>query len=295
MGAPAEQRVSGHFDPRTREPRSAIHSPAASAAQAHARPVQGSDKFTHERILEVRPWTPHLFSFKTTRYRGFRFVPGQFARLGLPKEDGSIVWRAYSIVSASYDEHLEFYSVVVPRGEFTSRLNQLGVGDEIYVEKMSYGFLTTARFEGGRDLWMLSTGTGLAPFISILYDLEPWERYDNLILVHGVRSAPELAYADLIRTFATDELFSDYAHKLKYVQAVTRENVRGALTGRITSLLEDGRLEREVGLALDHERSRIMVCGNPEMVDDTRKLLVDRGFAVSRRAKPGHLALENLW
>lgn len=269
---------------------------ARAATPAELRqPVAVSDKHTVERITEVRAWTPHLFSFKTTRYRGYRFVPGQFARLGLPKEDGSIVWRAYSIVSANYDEHLEFYSIVVPGGEFTSRLSALEVGDEIYVEKMAYGFLTTARFEGGKDLWMLSTGTGLAPFISILYDFAVWEHFDNLVLVHGVRHRDELAYEELIRGLADHELFGETVHKLRYVQAVTREQVTGALQGRVTTLIESGALEQEVGIPLDHDRSRIMVCGNPAMVEDSRKLLTSRGFHLSRRGKPAHLAVENLW
>lgn len=267
----------------------------AAPAAERRQPVAVSDKYTVERITEVRGWTPHLFSFKTTRYRGYRFEPGQFARLGLPKEDGSIVWRAYSIVSASYDEHLEFYSIVVPGGEFTSRLSALEAGDEIYVEKMAYGFLTTARFEGGKDLWMLSTGTGLAPFISILYDFAVWEHFDNLVLVHGVRHRDELAYEELIRGLADHELFGETVHKLRYVQAVTREQVPGALQGRITTLVESGALERETGIPLDHDRSRIMICGNPEMVEDSRKLLTGRGFQLSRRGKPAHLAVENLW
>lgn len=254
-----------------------------------------ADRHTEERITEIVPWTPSLFSFKTTRYRSYRFAPGQFARLGLRKDDGEIVWRAYSIASADYDEHLEFFSIVVPGGEFTSRLSRLQVGDAILVEKLAYGFLTTSRFECGRDLWMLSTGTGLAPFISILYDFSVWEQYENLVLVHSVRRRDELAYEELIRGLSSHEFYAAVAHKLRYVQVVTREQVAGALSQRITGLIASGELEREAGLKLDHDRSRIMICGNPEMVDDTRDLLTGRGFALSRRGKPGHLAVENLW
>src|SRR5207237_3596510 len=133
--------------------------------------MSSTDKYTVETITDVRPWTDSLFSFRTTRDRGYRFVPGQFARLGVNGEaEGSIVWRAYSIASAAHDEHLEFFSVVVPNGQFTSRLSKLKEGDPIYVERKSYGFLTTDRFESGRDLWMLATGTGLAPFLSSLHD-----------------------------------------------------------------------------------------------------------------------------
>lgn len=252
------------------------------------------DKYTRETILDIRTWTPSLFSFKTTRYRGYRFLPGQFARLGVRKDD-RVVWRAYSIVSADYDEHLEFYSIVVPGGEFTTELTRLRIGDEVLVEKRNYGFLTTDRFEAGADLWMLSTGTGLAPFISILYDFKVWERYQNLVLVHSVRNRDELAYQELIRGFSKHEFFSEFGDKLKYVQVVTREQVPGALDRRIPELLDSGELEREAGLRLDHDRSRIMICGNPGMVDDTREWFTSRGFQVSRRGQPGHLAVENLW
>ena len=254
------------------------------------------DKYTIETITDVRPWTDSLFSFRTTRDRGYRFVPGQFARLGV-RGDASdeIVWRAYSIASANYDEHLEFFSVVVPGGAFTSRLSKLREGDPIFVERKSYGFLTTDRFESGRDLWMLATGTGLAPFLSILHDFATWESYDNLILVQSVRTQSELAYEDLIRSFDKSEYYAEFARKLRYVRIVTREPVPGTLRDRVTKLLGSGVLEENVGLRLDHARSRIMLCGNPEMVEDSRKLLNERGFRISRRGDPGHLAVENYW
>jgi ferredoxin--NADP+ reductase len=255
-----------------------------------------TDKYTLETITGIRPWTDSLFSFRTTRDRGYRFVPGQFARLGVPgAADGSIVWRAYSIASAAHDEHLEFFSVVVPGGQFTSRLAQLREGDRIHVERRSYGFLTTDRFESGRDLWMLATGTGLAPFLSILHDFETWERYENLVLVQSVRTQAELAYEDLIRGFEGSEYYGAYAHKLRYARIVTREPVPGTLRDRVTKLLGNGVLEENVGIRLDQERSRIMLCGNPEMVEDSRRLLVERGYRMSRRGDPGHLAVENYW
>jgi ferredoxin--NADP+ reductase len=254
------------------------------------------DKFTIETITGVRPWTGSLFSFRTTRDRGYRFVPGQFARLGVRGEAGEpIVWRAYSIASAAHDEHLEFFSVVVPGGAFTSRLARLKEGDEILVERRSYGFLTTDRFEAGRDLWMLATGTGLAPFLSILHDFATWESYDNLVLVQSVRTQPELAYEELIAGFEHSEYYAQFAHKLRYARIVTREPVPGALRDRVTRLLGSGVLEENLGLKLDLERSRIMLCGNPEMVEETRRILVERGFRLSRRGEPGHLAVENYW
>jgi ferredoxin--NADP+ reductase len=223
-------------------------------------------------------------------------VPGQFARLGVrDHENDTTVWRAYSIASAAHDEHLEFFSVVVPGGAFTSRLSKLKEGDEILVERKSYGFLTTDRFEQGKDLWMLATGTGLAPFLSILHDFNTWEQYDNLILVHSVRTQQELAYEDLIRSFDKSEYYAEFAHKLRYLRIVTREPVPGTLRDRVTKLLTSGVLEENVGIRLDHDRSRIMLCGNPEMVEDSRNLLIERGFRLSRRGEPGHLAVENYW
>jgi ferredoxin/flavodoxin---NADP+ reductase len=254
-----------------------------------------TDKYTIESITAVRPWTDSLFSFRTTRDRGYRFVPGQFARLGVAGADGDIVWRAYSIASAAHDEHLEFFSVVVPGGQFTGRLARLREGDPIHVERRSYGFLTTERFECGRDLWMLATGTGLAPFLSILHDFQTWEHYDNLVLVQSVRVQAELAYEDLIRGFEASEYYAELAHKLRYVRIVTREPVPGALRHRVTALLASGVLEENVGLRLDSERSRVMLCGNPVMVEDARALLTARGMRVSRRGEPGQLAVENYW
>lgn len=254
-----------------------------------------ADRFTIERITAIRRWTPHLFSFRTTRDAAFRFVPGQFARLGLRKEDDGIVWRAYSMVSAPYDEHLEFYSIVVPGGEFTSRLVQLTEGDEILVDKTNYGFLTTDRFVGGRDLWLLATGTGLAPYISILHDPATWTGYERIVLVHSVRCAAELAYRAELADLAEHPLVGDVVHQLHYIPVVTRERVPGALHERITTLIENGELERAGGFRLDHERSRIMLCGNPQMVDDGRKLLNRLGYRLSRRAAPAHLVVENMW
>jgi ferredoxin--NADP+ reductase len=223
-------------------------------------------------------------------------VPGQFARLGVNgAAEGSIVWRAYSIASAAHDEHLEFFSVVVPGGQFTSRLSKLKEGDPIYVERKSYGFLTTDRFEAGKDLWMLATGTGLAPFLSILHDFATWEHYENLVLVQSVRTQPELAYEDLIRSFEGSEYYGEFAHKLRYARIVTREPVPNTLRDRVTKLVASGVLEENIGLKLDHERSRIMLCGNPEMVEDSRRILIERGFRMSRRGDPGHLAVENYW
>ena len=283
------------------------------------------EKYTRERVLSVHRWAPHLFSFRTTRPAAFRFKPGQWARLGVYRDDEHpglagltpdsirgddplhcgprFVWRAYSVVSASYDEYLEFYSIVVPDGDFTSHLSGIEVGDELLVEKASYGFLTLDRFQGGRDLWMLASGTGLAPFISVLQEPETWERFARLVLVHSVREAGELAYRDTLGALSQHPVVGEHLQadpaRLVVVPIVTRAPLGAAspatLNCRIPVAIESGQLEQAAGVALTHEHSRIMICGNPDMVDDVRDALILRGFGVSRSSKPGQIAVENYW
>jgi len=254
-----------------------------------------ADKFTAQTLLDVQPLTPSLFTLRTTRDTGFRFRAGQFARLGVTKADGSTVWRAYSMVSSPFDEFLEFFSIVVPGGEFTSELSCLQVGDTLLVERQAFGYLTLDRFVDGRDLWLLSTGTGVAPFLSILQDFEVWERFERIILVYSVREARELAYQSLIAELSERDYLAEHAHKLQFIPTVTREKVPGALHGRITSLIESGELEREAGVELAPEHSRVMLCGNPQMIDDTRALLKKRHMSLSLTRRPGQVAVENYW
>jgi ferredoxin--NADP+ reductase len=266
--------------------------------------MPAEDKYSAERILWIRPWAPNLFSFCLTRDPAFRFTPGQFARLGVERPDPDnpknpsgrkIVWRAYSVVSASDAAHLEFFSIAIPDGEFTSALARLQVGETVYVERTNYGFFTLERFTGGTDLWMLATGTGLAPFLSMLWEPQTWQSYENLIVVHSVRYANELAYADTLAGFRNDPRFSAWGRKLRTVPVVTRGRADGALDQRIPLLIDNGRLEAAAGIPLDLERSRIMICGNPDMVDATRKTLAARGFTTSRRTRPGQVAAESYW
>ena len=214
------------------------------------------EKFTRQTITHLHTWTPSLFSFRCTRDVGFRFTAGQFARLGVRKANGSIVWRGYSMVSSPFDEFLEFFSIVVPGGEFTSELSQLAVGDEILIEKQAHGFLTLDRFVDGENLWLLSTGTGVAPFLSMLQDFEIWQRFERIVLVYSVRSAAELAYKDLLNEVLTREYVAEYAHKFTFVPVVTREDIAGCLGARITDLLISGELEKYVGLPMTAESSR---------------------------------------
>jgi len=254
-----------------------------------------ADKFTCQTLLDVQTLTPSLFSLRMTRDPGFRFRAGQFARLGVTKADGSVVWRAYSMVSAPHDEFLDFFSIVVPGGEFTSELSRLGVGDTVLVDRQAFGYLTLDRFSGGRDLWLLATGTGIAPFVSILQDFEAWERFESIKLVYSVREAQELAYREIIDGLEQRDYLAEYAGKLQFIPVVTREPHPGALNARITTLIENGELERVAGVALSPEHSRIMLCGNPEMIDDTRQVLKARDLQLALSRRPGQVAVETYW
>lgn len=254
-----------------------------------------ADKFTRQTLLDVQPLTPSLFSLRVSRDPGFRFRSGQFARLGVTKADGSVVWRAYSMVSAPHDEFLDFFSIVVPGGEFTSELSRLGKGDSLLIDRQAFGYLTLDRFIGGRDLWLLATGTGIAPFMSILQDFDAWERFEHIKLVYSVRESRELAYVDEIAALEQRDYLAEYAGKLQFIPVVTREAYPGALGERITTLIETGELERVAGLAFSPEHSRVMLCGNPQMIDDTRNALKARDLQLSLSRRPGQVAVENYW
>lgn len=252
------------------------------------------EKFTAERVLEIRRWAPSLLSFRTTRQRGFRFTPGHYTRLGLGGPDDT-VWRPYSLASAAYDDFLEFIAVLVPGGAFSEQLGQLCVGDAMRVDKASYGFLTVDQLAPGKDLWLLASGTGLGPFLSILRDPEVWHNHQRLILVHSVRQSAELAWREEIASLPRHELLADARATLSYIPIVTRQPGATDLTDRIPLLLADGRLEAAAGTPLSPPDSRLMVCGNPEMARELRQFLSARGFATNRRGMPGQMAFEKYW
>lgn len=252
-------------------------------------------KYSRQIVTEVKTWVADkLFSLRTTRDPAFVFQAGQFARLGLPPGESPAeeptIWRAYSMVSSPDDDALEFYSIVVPGGEFSIRLANLQVGDPIYVDRTAFGFLTLERFEAGGDLWLLGSGTGLSAYMSLLRSTSLWERYERIVLVHGVRQADELAYRPEIEALAQQK-----PGRLIYLPLPTRDDTPGMPRARITALLQDGRLETLAGVALDPASSKIMLCGNPALLADARKLLAERGFAPGRRGVPGNLAVENYW
>lgn len=262
-------------------------------------------KYTRETVLKVHSWVPEkLLSIITTRSPEYEFVPGQFARLGLPAvnlpDEPPTLWRAYSMVTApGQRDSLEFYSIVVPEGEFSPKLAQLQPGDPLYIDKTPFGFLTLDRFAPGGDLWLVATGTGLSAYLSMLHDPATWALFDNIILVHGVRSVEELAYRDQILQWVhngpAQGSNSSGRARLSYLPIPTREPYQNMPQARLTTLIEDGRLEELAGRKLDSSRSKIMLCGNPEMLTEARALLKTRGFAVGRRGVPGNLALENYW
>lgn len=236
-----------------------------------------------EKVLSVHHWNDSLFSFTTTRSDSLRFESGQFVMIGL-QVDGRPLLRAYSIASAHYDEYLEFFSIKVPNGPLTSRLQHLKVGDELLVGRKPTGSLLLADLKPGKHLYLLSTGTGLAPFMSLIRDPEAYSQYEKIILVHGVRTVSELAYADYItKELPENEFFGeDVREKLIYYPTVTREPFRNQ--GRLTDLFESGKLCADIGLPqLNPETDRAMLCGSPDMLRDTAALLDARGFKISPR------------
>lgn len=259
-------------------------------------PADGSsgEKWTEERVLHIRRWTPTLLSFRTTRYRGFRFTPGHYTRLGLDGPEDT-VWRPFSLASASHDDFLEFIAILVPNGTFSKPLEHLRVGDVLRVDKTSYGFLTVDQLAPGQDLWLLASGTGLGPFLSILRDPALWQSYRRLILVHSVRQSAELAWREEIAALPRQESLAEGSATLSYIPVVTREPGATALAERIPLLLADGRLETAAGTRLSLADSRLMVCGNPELARELRQFLSSRGFASSRRGIPGQMAFEKYW
>jgi ferredoxin/flavodoxin---NADP+ reductase len=234
-----------------------------------------------ETVLSVHHWNDTLFSFRTTRDPGLRFENGQFVMIGLEVE-GKPLTRAYSIASANHDEFLEFFSIKVQNGPLTSRLQHLQAGDPIVVSRKPTGTLVLRDLKPGKHLYMFATGTGLAPFMSLIQDPEVYERFEKVILVHGVRWVSELAYADTItRDLPNHEFFGDWVkEKLVYYPTVTRESFRNQ--GRLTDLVESGQLFADIGLPpLDPAVDRAMICGSPAMIKDCCTMLDTRGFKVS--------------
>ena len=236
-----------------------------------------------EKVLSVRHWNDSLFSFTTTRSDSLRFENGQFVMIGL-EINGRPLLRAYSIASANYEEELEFFSIKVPNGPLTSHLQNLKVGDDLLVGKKPTGSLLIDDLKPGKNLYYLSTGTGLAPFLSLMRDPTVYEKFEKIVLFHGVRTVSELAYMDYIMNeLPHNEFFGEEVReKLIYYPSVTREPFRNQ--GRLTDLVESGKLFEDIGLPpFNPETDRAMLCGSSEMLKSTCELLSARGFKISPR------------
>jgi ferredoxin--NADP+ reductase len=235
------------------------------------------------KVIENRHWTETLFSLRVGG-APLSFEAGQFVRIALDI-DGERVARPFSMVNAPGDPVHEFYGIVVPEGPLSPRLARLEAGDTLYVAPNPAGFLVLSEVPDAETLWLVSTGTGIAPFISILRTETPWRRFRNVVLVHAVRHARELVYRDVVQQMPN----------LRYVSVVSREDAPGSLRGRIPALVRDGRLEAAAGLKLAPETSQVMLCGNPDMLKDTTAVLMERGMRKNRRRTPGHITSESFW
>ena len=248
--------------------------------------------FNEEQVLSVHHWTDTLFSFTTTRDPSLRFSNGHFTMIGLRVNNKPLL-RAYSIVSPNHDEHLEFLSIKVPDGPLTSRLQHIQVGDKVIVGRKPTGTLVIDYLLPGKRLYMLATGTGLAPFMSIIRDPATYEQFEQVVLVHGVRQVNELAYHDYItQDLPAHEFLGEMVtEQLHYYPTVTREPYRNM--GRVTDLLESGKLTTDMNLpALNPAEDRVMICGSPGMLKDLKQMLETRGFSEGNTSRPGDFVIE---
>lgn len=253
-----------------------------------------------EQVTDIRWWGKGLVSFKTTRPPALQYEAGEYARIAFP--DSQLpAWRAYSFVSSPQSDLLEFFGVIVPRGNFSRQLQQVQKGDQLLIEHESYGFMTANRFTDGEDLWMLGTGTGIGPYIAMLRQGDVMAQFRRIFLVRGVRQSSDLLpYQDELRQMVALAAIDQTQAQLTIIACLSRENVRTSdtcpITGkRITTAMDDGSLEQSAGTTLDVSRSRIMLCGNPQMVEDMRKRLHQRSFKPCRRQTPGQFLTENYW
>ncbi|MFC3077508.1 ferredoxin--NADP reductase [Phenylobacterium terrae] len=254
--------------------------------------VKKAGAFFVETVTWVQHWTESLFSFRTTRDPSLRFSSGQFVMVGLEVEGKPLV-RAYSIASPAWHEELEFYSIKVPDGPLTSRLQKIKVGDQVLIGRKPTGTLVLDGLRPGKRLYMLGTGTGLAPWLSLARDPEVYERFDEVIVTHTVREIADLNYRELLETeLPNDEILGELiGGKLRYYPTVTREPFK--TNGRITDLITSGKLFEDLGVpALDPKVDRLMLCGGPSVLADLKQILLDRGYEEGSVASPGDFVLE---
>ena len=255
-------------------------------------PTAPQAKYTEETVLWVQRHTPKLMTFAITRPESYRFAAGQFSRLGFRDGEG-FIWRAYSVVSAEYAETLEYFVVLIEEGTMSAKFAQLQTGDTVLLDKMATGFLLPERFPDGKDLVMLSTGSGIAPFLSILEQPEVWQRFDRLALVHSVSYANELIFNDRIAALAHHPLIEEYYTKFTFQPVLTRENIAKIPNKRLPALLNSGELASALQFTFTPQHTRFMICGNPAMVKDTFQALLDMGFTMHRNRLAGQIIMEN--
>lgn len=263
-------------------------------------PERKNLRWSTQRLEQITRWTSTLWSIRTSRPEEFRFMPGHYARLGLTLDEGDatgaspapaedIVWRPYSIVSGPDENFLEFLITLIPGGAFTSKLSRLNIGAEILLESVVLGFFLPNQFAPGETLWMLATGAGLGPYVSIMREGVVPAKYANVVIVHSVRFAPELAYRNEI------ESYSKRYPGFRYVPVVTRQVGATPLTQRIPHLIQAGALDAATGIPFESRSGRVMVCGNPDFTIDMRQLLTRHGFEPCRRGFTGSMLFEKYW
>ncbi len=260
---------------------------------AAAKPKVNPNAPTAEKVLSVEHYTDRLFKFRLTRPQAFRFRSGEFVMIGLPKEDGKPLLRAYSVASPSWDEELEFYSIKVPDGPLTSRLQKIQEGDEVLLGKKPTGTLVLDALTPGKRLYMFSTGTGFAPFASLIRDPETYEKFEEVIVTHTCREVAELQYStQLVEDVINDPLVGEMANgKLKLYTSCTRED--HPCMGRITDLISSGKLFDDLGVPkLDPATDRGMICGSMEMINDTKALMIENGLTEGSNNAPAEFVIE---
>ena len=249
-------------------------------------------KFSEEKVLWVKRHSPKHLTFAISRPESYRFEAGQFSRLGF-YEGGGFIWRAYSVISAEYADTLEYFVVLIEGGPMSALLDKIQEGDSILLDKPAQGFFLPGRFPDGRDLLMLCTGSGIAPFLSMLHQPEIWQRFDTLALAHSVSYPSELVFNEFLGSLKEHPLVGEFAHKLRFVPVTTRGTEEGTLHFRLPEALKNGSLSTAFDLPFSKEHSRFMLCGNPQMVQDTFKALLGMGYAMHRNKIPGQIMMEN--
>ena len=251
-----------------------------------------NDKFNKQTVLWVKRHSDKQITFAISRPESYRFAAGQFSRLGF-KDGNGFIWRAYSIMSPEYADTLEYFAILIQGGEMSEYLGNMKTGDTVLLDKNATGFFLPQRFIDGKQLVMLSTGSGIAPFLSHIRQPEIRERFEKIVLVHSVSYTDDLIFSDNLKNgLANDPLVGEFSQQFQYIPVTTRETGNG-LHARIPELLQNSALEKACGLAFTKSATRFMVCGNPQMVEDTLRVLIALGYAMHRNRAAGEVIVEN--